>query len=486
MEQNICTMIQPTAPTSPVLVVISDRAPLATARPMEAHSFADVMPAAKRVLEIGCGSGELARLVRRARPITHWSGVGVGPAPEEGGLDRYIDLASLNENGFNALSEPEPPDLIVLRDLSWLPRPSALLKQLGRLLTPGGQMLLAFDNAASHGMLSKALEGDLSTGLPADGDAWPEDDVAYPRAWTLPSVYKLLLDTGWSPTLVGQVEQQPTSAPLAEAITHAARLAGSPAGSGDLARKITTPIVRCTRPFDSAPRLSGAALFDVLVPTNHDTQHRLNVRQSPGLSEVGARVLTCRNAPNPAVALDAARRYLSQDWVLISHQDVYFPAGFGEQLNAALQSIPSEAAHRTILGFIGIGVNANRQPAPAGHVIDRFHQADHPASETGLSLDELAIVIHRDSLLRIDPTLGWHLWATDLCLQGVSAHQTLARVMRLPIFHNSHTGWTLPASFADSAERLVAKHSWMSPIHTLCGTLDAAFIASMRQKASTC
>jgi len=486
MEQNICTMIQPTAPTSPVLVVISDHAPPVTARPMEAHGFADVMPAAKRVLEIGCGSGELARLVRRTRPATHWTGVGTGSAPDEPGLDRYIDLTSLSENGIDALSEAGQPDLIVLRDLSWLPRPSTLLKQLGRLLAPGGQMLLAFDNAASHGMLSKALQGDLSTGQAADGEAWPHDDVAYPRTWTLASVYKLLLDTGWSPTLVGQLEQHPIPAPLADAITHAARLAGSPAGSGDLARKITTPIVRCSRPFDSAPRLSGAALFDVLVPTNHDTQHRLNVRQSPGLSEVGARVLTCRNAPNPAVALDASRRYLSKDWVLISHQDVYFPTGFGEQLNAALQSIPSAAARQTILGFIGIGVNANRQPAPAGHVIDRLHQADHPASEAGLSLDELAIVIHRDSLLRIDPTLGWHLWATDLCLQGVSGHQTLARVLRLPVFHNSHTGWTLPASFADSAERLVAKHSWMSPIHTLCGTIDAAFIASLRQKASTC
>jgi hypothetical protein len=117
---------------------------------------------------------------------------------------------------------------------------------------------------------------------------------------------------------------------------------------------------------------------------------------------------------------------------------------------------------------------------PAGFVIDRLHRADHPASDTALSLDELAIVVARDSVHRIDPAIGWHLWATDLCLTAIDTHKVFPRIVRLPLFHNSRTGWTLPAAFCDAAEKLLAKHPGFAPIHTLCGVLDAGFIARQR------
>ena len=84
----------------------------------------------------------------------------------------------------------------------------------------------------------------------------------------------------------------------------------------------------------------------------------------------------------------------------------------------------------------------------------------------------------RDTVHRIDPAIGWHLWATDLCLQSICQHQSFPRLVRAPLFHNSRTGWTLPAGFADAAHKLAAK--WgegFGPIPTLCGVIDAAFLA---------
>src|SRR5205085_329703 len=99
----------------------------------------------------------------------------------------------------------------------------------------------------------------------------------------------------------------------------------------------------------------------------------------------------------------------------LCHQDVYFPAGFGQRLNALLAGISAEERPRTLIGFAGMGVAADRQGyVPAGLVVDRRARFDHPASAEVVSIDELAIVVARESLHRIDPALGWHLWATDL------------------------------------------------------------------------
>jgi hypothetical protein len=75
---------------------------------------------------------------------------------------------------------------------------------------------------------------------------------------------------------------------------------------------------------------------------------------------------------------------------------------------------------------------------------------------------------------RIDPALGWHLWATDLCLAAICDHHVFPRIVRLPLFHNSRTGWQLPAAFHASAELLARKWAGFGPIHTLCGVIAAA------------
>jgi hypothetical protein len=212
-----------------------------------------------------------------------------------------------------------------------------------------------------------------------------------------------------------------------------------------------------------------------VVPTTRDAQLRVNVECSPGLHEVDARVISVRRATSAADALERALEHVHEDWVLLCHQDVYFARSFGTRLAALLDTVDAQQRSRTLIGFAGLGVDAATQRhGHAGFVIDRSSRFDHPASTAALSIDELALVLPRESLLRIDPALGWHLWATDLCLQAICAHRFFARIVRLPLFHNSHTDHTLPAAFHASAATLTAKYPDFGPIHTLCGTIGPA------------
>ena len=171
--------------------------------------------------------------------------------------------------------------------------------------------------------------------------------------------------------------------------------------------------------------------------------------------------------------------------MLLCHQDVYFPQGFGQRLNQLLAGIPLDEMQRTLIGFAGMGVNAQTQSyEQAGFVIDRRQRFDHPASDAAVSIDELAIVIVRESVHRIDPALGWHLWATDLCLNAICTHKVFPRIVRMPLFHNSSNDHQLPAAFYESAERLANKYPSFGPIATLCGTIDKRFLQQHRSQAA--
>lgn len=348
-----------------------------------------------------------------------------------------------------------PFDLLVLSN--GLPPPK-VLDMASAKVSPGATLFAAIDNAASWSALAQLIEADV-------------DAVAAPLSPA--SAYKRLLDAGWMPTLADQHPALPPTATLAAAAAPLADALGVPRQTADRTLSMARAIVQAVRGFDDAPRRPGQALFSVVVPTTRETQLSANVERSPGLHEVHAQVISYRGASGPAEALSQSLAHCDSEWVLFCHQDVYFPRGFGEQLNAVLADVPAEARSSAMFGFIGMGVNRTTLACePAGFVIDRLHRADHAHSDTVLSIDELAIVVARESIHRIDPTLGWHLWATDLCLAAVCTHAVFPRIVRLPLFHNSSNDYVLPAAFHEAAASLKRKYPDFGPIHTLCGTFQ--------------
>ena len=86
------------------------------------------------------------------------------------------------------------------------------------------------------------------------------------------------------------------------------------------------------------------------------------------------------------------------------------------------------------------------------------------------TLDELLLVVRRDSGLRFDPALGFHLYGADICLQA--RERGLAVVaLAAPCHHNSRSVG-LPEAFFASAEVFARKWSHRLPVATPCVIID--------------
>lgn len=236
--------------------------------------------------------------------------------------------------------------------------------------------------------------------------------------------------------------------------------------------------------FGPTPQDTGAARFSVIVAASDEAGPVHHADDSPGLREVDARIVTCRGADGPAQALAGALPHCDAAWVLLCSPKAYFPTGFGHRLNAMLDAVPVDERRHALIGLAGVAVNATGQGyAPAGFVVEGPHRADHPASEAAVSLDEIAVVIARDSIHRPDPAFGHTLWATDLALAAISEHQRFAHIVRLPLFHDTDGAAPDPAALHDAATRLLAKYPAFGPIPTLQGLIDGDFVASIAPAA---
>lgn len=407
------------------------------------------LPAVSRVLGVGRDAAVLGAAYRQIHREATWAVAGrleaVAPAMLEG-----VDLVVLSD-GVEHLIDPLPA-----------------LRLLAAHTRADARLVACVRNAAQAELLARLVEADLTT-LPAD--VWSDDAI---RRDSPASLFKLLMDAGWMPHLANQTTRPSRLQFAAHGLADAMAV---PRRTCERTLGIDWMIVEACKSFGGAHAESAHAAtssFSVVVPTTRESQLRLNVEASPGLHEVGARIVSVRGAKHPGEALERSRTHCDTEWVLLCHQDVYFPAGFGRQLNALLDAIPDGERARTLVGFAGMGANlqANRCE-PAGFVIDRTSRFDHPANATAVSIDELAIVVARDSLHQIDAALGWHLWATDLCLTAITRHRLFPRLVRLPLFHNSSNDYVLPEAFHRAAATLAAKHAGFGTIHTLCGVIDA-------------
>jgi hypothetical protein len=438
----------PTSTPLPIAVAVIDRA-IRARRTLADRTAQDAallkgLPAATRVLQVGPEAAALKQAYLAIHPGCEWHTTRSALATGAG----LFDLIVLCEGWLQAGD------------------PSALLQALHTHGAPSAQLFIEARNHAGFAMLQRCAEGDLT-----DHDDGPLAQANLRHA-SHASLCKLLLDTGWAPTLTFETAAAPGDPAFASAALALAATLGLPAATAQRQFGTERRIVqaqRCFAPFTGA---TEPARFTVVVPTTRESQLQLNIESSPGLQEVDARIVSIRHAQSPAEALASALAHVDADWVLLCHQDIYFPAGFGHRLNEYLAGISPAEAERTLIGFAGVGLNPHSgATAPAGFVIDRGHRFDQLASAAAVSIDELAIVVSRRSIHHIDPAMGWHLWATDLCLAALCTHQVFPQIVRMPLFHNSVNDYQLPQAFHTSAQRLAAKYPGFGPIHTLCGVI---------------
>ncbi len=207
---------------------------------------------------------------------------------------------------------------------------------------------------------------------------------------------------------------------------------------------------------------------------------RSNLLASPCLRDGPIHeVIAVSNCSSAADGLNLGVARAKHDWIVCVHQDVVLPAGWDERLTQQLDEAERRFGPIGVAGVYGVGEviepREQQQPLAAeriGWVVDRGRVLrdgpELPARVT--TLDELLLVVRRDAGLRFDPTLGFHLYGADLCLQA--REKGLAVVALGALCHHNSGGVGLPAAFFDSATVFARKWSHRLPVATPCVIFD--------------
>jgi 2-polyprenyl-3-methyl-5-hydroxy-6-metoxy-1,4-benzoquinol methylase len=429
----------------------------------------------RKVLEIGCANGNLGAIYKALSPNSVWHGVDISwdaVAAATPKLDRVYCGDVEDARFFDRLDSDY--DLVVMGDvLEHLKCPGAVLESLRLRMSPTGELVCCVPNMSHISVLRRMLASDLT--YDQDGLL----DRTHLRFLTPASSIKMFLDSGWLPDMVDEYRVEVEDSPVNRHLMDAATSLGIPRATAMRNLGCYQSIFRCEKWDCSAQSAAvadsqGRSRFSVIVPVNRPWQASLNVSKSPGLREVDAEIVYVEGASAAEAYLRGAAR-AKCNWHVFAHQDVYFPRGAGIELEKALYRQESLSLDVPI-GFAGLAVNCEPSMSEmnkVGLVVDRTRLFRGPESSAGVSIDELAVCLNSATRLRIDPRLGWHLWATDLCLQAEAiAGAPATRVLNIPVFHNSVGEYTLPKDFYGSAHFLLDKHKDRPRIHSLCGEIS--------------
>jgi hypothetical protein len=220
---------------------------------------------------------------------------------------------------------------------------------------------------------------------------------------------------------------------------------------------------------------------------------KANLLLSPCL-DVGSpnEVVLVRNSPSAADGLSLGLERAKHEWAVCIHQDVFLPDAWDQLLAQRLHGAERRFGPIGVAGVYGVGEVIGHpdltQPLAAeriGWVVDRGRLlrdgSGLPARVT--TLDELPLVVRRDSGLRFDPAFGFHLYGADICLQA--REQGLAVVaLAAPCHHNSRSVG-LPGAFFASAKVFARKWSHRLPVATPCVVIDSRGVVHTLGNATT-
>jgi len=426
----------------------------------------------ERILEVGCGAGRLGAALKELRPGRVVFGIEreSGPAAEAG---RSLDgVFCIDVEHESPALPPASLDCILYGDvLEHLHNPGAVLERHRALLRPNGVVVCSIPNLQHHSVVSQLLRGDFQyqdRGLL---------DETHLRFFTFATALKLLLDAGYAPDIVDGIEI-PGADPLVEAAGPLLDLLRADPGRTRRYMNTQQMIVLGRPAYPSEPDLisAGDTSLTFVANVNDESQLQNNLLRSPVIRDGNHEVLLFRHQTSAAEGFNAGIAQALNDLVVLVHQDVYLPKGWDARLIAQWHAAKSGADPVGVAGVVGVG--DRRLPKDhLGRVVDRDSLLDtgNRGPEPVDGLDELLLVVPRDTSLRVDPNLGWHLYGTDLCLQAQRAG--LGTVVLDALCHHNSLIARPPATYWDSARALAHKWPDLLPINTNSATIDASLLA---------
>jgi Glycosyltransferase like family len=190
-------------------------------------------------------------------------------------------------------------------------------------------------------------------------------------------------------------------------------------------------------------------------------------------------VMLVKNCSSAAEGLNLGLERAASEWVVCVHQDVLLPERWDRLLLLQLREAEQRFGPVGVAGVYGVGhcrdfgLDGNSLGAQRiGWVVDRGRVLrDGPELPADVAtLDELLLVVRRDTPLRFDPALGFHLYGADICLQA--AERGLAVVAIGALCHHNSRSVGLPEAFFKSAAIFARKWAHRLPVVTPCLIID--------------
>lgn len=173
------------------------------------------------------------------------------------------------------------------------------------------------------------------------------------------------------------------------------------------------------------------------------------------------------NYTNVPKAYNDAMKQTKDDILCFVHQDVFLPVKFMDDLTLSIEKLKDKD-----WGVLGVAGKLNDQYI--GYIKDRGRPWGTPSGlpKEVQTLDELLLVIKKDTFQFDENIPTAHLYGADICMQAIEAGK---KVFAIDAYccHNSIHGYKLPLEF-DSAAKYI-KQKWMKrlPIHTTCTSIYA-------------
>ena len=426
----------------------------------------DAVPVeARRVLDVGCAAGRLGAELKERLDGRYVAGIELDAAAARTAATRLDDVFVID------IEESLPPieagslDCIVFGDvLEHLRDPETALRRLGGLLAADGIVIISVPNVQHASVLKALIRGDFMY--------QPEGllDGTHLRFFTDMSFMKLMCDAGFLPQIEYRVASG-TGPEFVERATPLLQLHGVSPDGAAAAFDTFQYVFSGTRLQLPDARFADTPISFVVCCDDTD-QLESNLRRSPCLDPgTPHELIVLRDQASAAEGYHAGWEQATGELVVFVHQDTYLPRGWDSQLIEQFEAAERRYGPIGVAGAFGCAVDGGA-PTPLGRIITRQQTLDLPtplpASATGV--DDALLVMRRDSPLRFDPTLGFHLCGVDLALQA-HQQQLAVAVLDLPCVHNSLCRHLTPA-FHKSRIRLLEKWPDVRPLHTPMGRLD--------------
>lgn len=162
-----------------------------------------------------------------------------------------------------------------------------------------------------------------------------------------------------------------------------------------------------------------------------------NLAASPAIVSNPALLNVLHDQPSASVAYNAGLNGTQARICVFAHQDVYLPLGWDKMLAGYVTRLDRLDPGWAVAGLFGVDLNGTHVgrvwSTGIGREIGRPFKDPIPVQ----SLDELVIVLNRESALRFDPDLpSFHLYATDIVQMALSSGKG-AYALNAPVVHNS-------------------------------------------------